>query len=61
MTTKTKTSMVSIKVEGYVTVPVSHSLYASFEEIYEKANKIVEEMDFGELEEISWKNQEIVE
>lgn len=54
-------SLISIKVTGYVTVPVKHKKNTSTEEVYEKANKIVEEMDFGELEEISWETQEIIE
>lgn len=54
-----ETSTVSVKVVDYVTVEVEHEPDESSEGIREKANNIVESINFGELENIDWNAEEI--
>ena len=54
-----ETSTVSVKVTGYVEVEVEHKLNESFENIREKANHIVESINFGELENIDWEAEKV--
>lgn len=56
-----ETSTVSVKVAGYIKVEVEHKYGEFIENIKEKANKLVESINFGELEDINWEIEEIIE
>ncbi len=55
-----KTSSVLVKVTGYVAVDVTHDKNTSTNDILKNANEIVKNINFGELDDIKWKAENII-